>query len=141
MAKSRLDDRPVLLGEPPDEVSVTVTVLSPGRGRSTRERVAGFQGHVGARVLIGFVSVAVAIIALVAATSLGDAGGTARSAQPSEIAAVRIAAAYDYPPRCSSVAIALHDPRFAAPDLEITPWCARHAPHPTVILRRDPRFK
>jgi hypothetical protein len=94
-------------------------------------------------MLIGFVTVAVAIVALFAARSLGGGSGTAHSerTQARELGAARVAAAYGYPLRCLSVAVALHDPRFLRPDFDRTLWCVRYGAHPTAILRRDPRFK
>jgi hypothetical protein len=47
-----------------------------------------------------------------------------------------VAAAYGYPLRCLSVAIALHDPRFARADFDHAVPCGRYTGFVTAIFRR-----
>ena len=60
-----------------------------------------------------------------------DARARARAPGPAGVAA-----AYGYPLRCLSVAIALHDPRFARADFDHAVPCGRYTGFVTAIFRR-----
>jgi len=125
MAKSRREDQPALLGEPPDEVWVTVTVIPGPRGRSVRERMAELGIRLNLAMVIGLCAVAVAIVALLVVVVLGGAGG--QRAQPRDIGAQ--VASRGNPPRCSSVAIDPHHPRLRLAEFDRAVWCARAGAH------------
>jgi hypothetical protein len=86
-------------------------VLAGPRGPTPRERIAELRHNLRAATLIALAAVAVAGFAAVA--GLGAGGGTAhRAGAPA-------------PLRCLSLAIVLHDPRFARAAFDRTIACNR----------------
>lgn len=119
MAKPRRDDGPGLLGEPPEEVRVTVTML-PGRGapllRNQLQRVAT---HLRRR------SVIVASVGLLAASAImtiSSRGGIARGVrgQPRATGAAQVVA------RCSAAHVRLHRPSSSWAGFDDAVWCVRY---------------
>jgi hypothetical protein len=118
-----------LTGDPPANVRVTV-IAGPGRtGRPPHwRRTIGFAGALAT-------TIATVLLAI------GSFGGDRSHAVPRNARArapgpVGVAAAYGYPLRCLSVAIALHDPRFARADFDHAVPCGRYAGDVTAIFRR-----
>jgi hypothetical protein len=137
MAKPAADDRSSLLGEPPAEVQITII---PGpRGRTLREQLAharvlkwlaGVRVPLGRRVIGAGVIAAAVVGALVLALALGGRGrAVSHASARSRGGSVAVAPAAQYPVRCLSVAIALHDPRFARAGFDQTVPCGRHHGH------------
>lgn len=109
------------------QVRVTVIAHPPRSGRPPRTTI-GFGG-----------ALAATIVAVLLAT--GSLGGDHSRVGPRDARArapgpIGVAAAYGYPLRCLSVAIALHDPRFARADFDHAVPCGRYAGDPTAIFRR-----
>ena len=122
------EDDPKSVGQPPDGVRATVTIIPGPRGPSIRERVAHIWIQVNPLVLIGL-AVAVAILAIVVATALGGRGGTARTegAQTRGVAAGPAAAASGHaPPRCSSTTDKRHHSRLTLAEFDRRVWCERY---------------
>ena len=95
-------------------MQLQVTVLRVPAGPTARERLAGVCARPKAWPIACLVVVAAAIAVLV--TTGSPAGRSTRGPAP--------AAAFAYPLRCVSEAIALHDPRFARAAFERTiPAC------------------
>jgi hypothetical protein len=129
MAKSRREDHPDLLGEPPDEVWVT---FMPGpRGPSLRERLTDLRIPANVLGLIGAAVVAAAILAFVLTAPFGG-GGTAGSTrgQPGGIGGPRAWVAYRNSPRCSGAAIKPHHRRITLAEFDRIVWCERSIAHP-----------
>ena len=125
-----------LVGEPP--VEVEVTVLTAPRRPTVWERV----GHIPAlrifRVVLAVVIGAAATASVVVALTTGGPGQrtileASSARQPRDVGA---AAADGYPLRCLSVAIALHDPRFARSDFDRRLPCGRHPRYATAESHR-----
>jgi hypothetical protein len=130
MTKRRREHHPGLVGEPPDEVWVTVTEIPSPRGPSIREQVADIRIP-GKAMLIGLAVVTVAIVAFVVALPLGGAGTTAPSerAQPRDVGAAQVAAAYAYRTRCSSVGRESDHAKVTLAEFDRRVWCARYRAH------------
>ena len=120
MAKPRSDDRPGLLGPPPDEVRVTITVHPGSRGVSIRRRVARMPAGARKSIAVGLAVAAAALVAFGVAASLME---TARSGhgRPS-----RLSAAYPPAAHCLSAPVAL-DPGNAGSAFARAVWCDRYA--------------
>ena len=117
------------IGDPPANVRVTV-VAGPGRTWRPPRR----------RVTIGVGSALAATTAAVLLATAPWGGGHARMGLQDVRARapgpVGVAAAYGYPLRCLSVAIALHDPRFARADFDHIVPCGSYTGYTTAIFRR-----
>jgi hypothetical protein len=84
-------------------------------------------------VLLAVVLAAAATASVIAAVTTGGGGGRAvGEAGGARQRGPALAAAYGYPLRCVSVAIALHDPRFARPDFDRTLPCGRYRGYPAI---------
>ena len=120
MAKPRSDDRPGLLGSPPDEVRVTITVRPGSRGVSIRQRVAGIPAGTRKSHAIGLAVAAVALVAFGVAASLRE---TARGGHER-----RSGLSAGYPPaaHCLTAPVAL-DPANAGSAFARAVWCVRYA--------------
>jgi hypothetical protein len=81
------------------------------------------------------IAVASALLAAISAVLL-VVGGRPRDAPVRAPGAAGVAAAYGYPLKCLSVAIALHDPRFARADFDHAVPCGRYTGYTTAIFRR-----
>jgi hypothetical protein len=77
MAKPRSDQRPGLIGPPPEDVRVTVTVLPRRSEVWIRRRLGHKAPRANRRLAIGLVVVSVAVVALGLVAFLGGAGTTA----------------------------------------------------------------
>lgn len=86
-------------------------------------------------VVLGAAATATVVIAL--ALTSGGGGGSRGVSAARKPGPPGVAAAYGYPLRCLSVAIALHDPRFARADFDRTLPCGRYAGYATAIFRRS----
>jgi hypothetical protein len=107
-------------------VRVTVTA---GPGRTARpphwHRTIGFAG-----------ALAAAIAIVVVVFTAGHSRTAPRNARTRAPGPAGVAAAYGYPLRCLSVAIALHDPRFARADFDHIVPCGSYTGYETAIFRR-----
>lgn len=144
MAKPAEDDRSGLLDDPPADVQITIV---PGpRGPTLREwiadmRVAERLPHIqlphGAGKRIGPAVAAAAAGALVAAFSAGggaQAPGHLRLRASGSV--VGVVPIYGYPLGCLSVAIPLHDPRFARAEFDHALPCGRSHGHAVLARHR-----
>jgi hypothetical protein len=113
-------------GDEPSNVRVTVIAdgRPPRQARSYRGRTLAVAGALTA-----------AVAAVLIATGSGSRDHTRRAAARAP-GPRGVAAAYGYPLRCLSVAIALHDPRFARADFDHAVPCGRYTGEVTAIFRR-----
>jgi hypothetical protein len=110
-------------------VTVTAGPGRPARGPHRRRAIG----------LAGALAATIAAVVLAVAPWHGDhppanprdARARARAPGPAGVAA-----AYGYPLKCLSVAIALHDPRFARADFDHAVPCGRYTGFITAIFRR-----
>lgn len=123
MARSRTDEHPELLNEGPDEV--WITVIPRSRGPSLRERVAKSGMPASVFTLIGLGVLAVAILAVVLALSLGGTAGSAHS---------RAAAAYARLPRCPDVTSTVRRRGITLAEFDRAVWCERYRNHPNASI-------
>lgn len=109
-----------------------VTVVADGRpprqARSYRGRTLAVAGALAATI--------VAVLLATAPWGGDHPRVSARDARARAPGAAGVAAAYGYPLRCLSVAIALHDPRFARADFDHAVPCGRYTGEVTAIFRR-----
>jgi hypothetical protein len=110
----------------PEEIAIAarVTVVPGPRGPALRERVAGVRLHVNAGAIVCIVALALA------ALTLGAVVGARRTAEPrapvvSAASGHLAAVAPSEPPYCVSLAILLHDSRFASASFDRSIVCGR----------------
>ncbi|HEY2654027.1 MAG TPA: hypothetical protein VGI50_19040 [Solirubrobacteraceae bacterium] len=120
MAKPRSDQGPALIGLPPEEVRVTVTVLPRRRRTWIRRRLGHVPARANRRLAISLLVVSVAVVASGLAAFLGGVGTTAASehghqGQPGAFASAA---------RCRGALAALDRRRGY---FERAVWCERYA--------------
>ena len=136
MSGSEVEAHWGLTGEPP--VDVEVTVLSPPRGPTARERIGSVKASRRVHFVLAVVLGAAAMAAVFAALSLTGGGGSAvrEASAARQPGPAGVAAAYGYPLRCLSVTIPLYDPRFARADFDRALQCGQFTGDPTAIFKR-----
>lgn len=136
MATHRTDDHQGHLEDPPEVLQVTV--ISDGDGWQLRGLVAALSGRLSGRGIVALVlGVALAIGGILAATSHGGARERAAVAPGrGTVAPAGIRSAYGYPVRCLSLAIVLHDPRFARAGFDRTRPCGANGGYVAAAIDR-----
>jgi hypothetical protein len=113
---------PAPLADPPSEVQITV--IAPPRKRRADARL----------VMAVLVTVALASVMLTLLPS--DHQASPSSARASAPGTAGVAAAYDYPRACLTVAIAAHDPAYARARLDRASPCWRIGAYGVAVFRR-----
>jgi hypothetical protein len=120
MAKPRSDQRPALIGPPPEEVRVTVTVLPRRSGTWIGRQLGRVPALANRRLAIALLVISLAVVASGLAAFLGGVGTTAASKQGHQGQRGASASAA----RCLSALAALDRRRG---DFDRAVWCERYA--------------